>query len=168
MQCAQCNECIHRSYAHTMSCMVQYTVHVHQYRHIIRNSILQLSQIVEHWYWYWHNTRYLSIYQSIYLLIVNTDTCTVHRYSPMSCYSTDTDTVIDTDTDAACKLSHIMHIMLWWSLMYAHCALKHNEMCITCIQSPETKTETATATVHKLHLVTRNAYTWTPILFERL
>jgi len=54
-----------------MSCMVQYTVHVHQYRHIIRNSILQLSQIVEHWYWYWHNTRYLSIYQSIYLLIVN-------------------------------------------------------------------------------------------------
>ena len=55
---------------------------------------------------------YLSIYPSIYLLIVNTDTYTVHSYSLMSCYSTDTDTVIDTDTDAACKLSHIMHTML--------------------------------------------------------
>ena len=54
----------------------------------------------------------VSIYLSIYLLIVNTDTYTVHSYSLMSCYSTDTDTVIDTDTDAACKLSHIMHTML--------------------------------------------------------
>jgi hypothetical protein len=51
----------------------------------------------------------VSIYLSMYLSI---DTCTVHSYSLMSCYSTDTDTVIDTDTDAACKLSHIMHTML--------------------------------------------------------
>ena len=40
-------------------------------------------------------------------------------------------------------------------MMNAHCALKHNELCITqyCIQFPETETETetATATVHKLH-----------------
>ena len=36
-------------------------------------------------------------------------------------------------------------------MMSAHYVLKHNELCVTYIQFPETKTETATATVHKLH-----------------
>ena len=50
---------------------------------------------------------------SIYMFIDSeygyciSDTCTVHSYSLMSCYSTDTDLVTDTDTDAACKLLNI-------------------------------------------------------------
>ena len=36
-------------------------------------------------------------------------------------------------------------------MMYADYVLKHNELCVAYIRFSETKTETATATVHKLH-----------------
>jgi|NorSeaMetagenome_1021524.scaffolds.fasta_scaffold56687_1 hypothetical protein len=75
--CAQCDDTIiiHMSHMtlYTMPCTVQYTVHINQH-----NSILQLSEVVEHCYWY----------NKQCMLIIDTDTmsCTV-CWCTVQCYS---------------------------------------------------------------------------------